>query len=71
MNVWKTNAANGKYLSTKGWRAEHDGNGNSCHIALHRNGKVVALIVATGHTDEHLAECKANAAEIVAALNRA
>lgn len=66
--AWKIKGANGKFLSTQGWRAEHEGNGNSCHIALHRDGKVVALIVATGHTDEHISEAKATADEIVAAL---
>lgn len=67
-DVWQVKGAGGKFLSSKGWSAQHSGNDSSCFVPLHKNGKVVALIVATGDYDDSRNQVEANASEIVAAL---
>lgn len=67
--AWKIKGADGKFLSAKGWFAQHNGNESSCFVPLHKNGKVVALIVATGDYDTIKEEVETTAAEIVAALD--
>jgi hypothetical protein len=69
--VWKIKDRAGKYLDTKGWSADREGSSCICYAPLYKNGKVVALIVASGDYDGTKDNMAINAAEILAALKAA